>query len=143
MLFNRILRYLDHNQVEYRIAKPNAMADFIVETKGLTWECTITVFEAEKVLLVHSLVLDPVPPHLRNEMALHLAELNQSRVYGNFELDREEGEVRFKTYVDGNATEITPTVIERALLTNLKAMQNALPGIQAHLRRPLRMRARA
>jgi hypothetical protein len=143
MIFHRVTRYLDKNNIEYRIVREEAMADFIVETRGLVWECTITALEKQKALLVHSLMLESVPGHLTGEMALFLASLNQSLVYGNFELDPSQGEIRFKTYVDGQASEITSAAIERALILNIKAMKKALPKIRTFLEQPLRLRVRA
>jgi hypothetical protein len=143
MIFHRVTRYLTKNNIEYRIVREEAMADFIVETRGLVWECTITALEKQKALLVHSLMLESVPSHLNGEMALFLASLNQSLVYGNFELDPAQGEVRFKTYVDGHVSEINSAAIERALILNIKAMKKALPKIRTLLEQPLRLRVRA
>ena len=143
MVFNRVLRYLKHNNIEFRIVQEGAMVDFIVEAKGLAWECTLTTLEREKALVVHSVMLETVPPQLISEMAVFLSNLNQSLVYGNFELCAEEGEVRFKTYLDGRASDITFAAIERALVLNIRAMKKALPKLYTLLERATPLRASA
>ena len=143
MLMQRVLRYLDKNKVEYRAFREESMADFIVETKGLVWECALKALEKRKALVVHSILLESVPEQRFSEMALFLASLNQSMVFGNFELDTRSGEVRFKTYLDGQTSEITTAAIERNLVLHVKTMKKNLPKIQSILNKAQPIRARA
>jgi hypothetical protein len=129
MLFERIIRYLNRNNIDYNVVRDNAMVDFLVETRRGAWEITITVFEEERVCLFHSVLLDSVPQHLRREAAIYLNELNQSRAFGNFEMSTDEGEVRFKTYLDCRLAELTPKSIKRSLMVNVLTMQKHFPTL--------------
>ena len=62
-------------------------------------------------------------------MAEFITRANYGLISGNFEMDFGDGEVRYKTCVDIEGDRFTPAVIKNAVLTNVSAMDQYLPGL--------------
>ncbi|MBP0018071.1 MAG: hypothetical protein J7647_10995 [Cyanobacteria bacterium SBLK] len=50
---------------------------------------------------------------------------------GNFELDFEDGEIRYKTSIDVESDRLTPALIKQIVYPNVMMMDEYLPGILA------------
>lgn len=50
---------------------------------------------------------------------------------GNFELDFNDGEIRYKTSIDVEGDALTHALTKRLVYTNVMMMDEYLPGIQA------------
>lgn len=50
-------------------------------------------------------------------------------VIGNFEMDLDDGEIRYKTSIDIDGDELTPDIIKRLVYANVTMMDEYLPGI--------------
>ena len=64
-------------------------------------------------------------------MAEFIARANYGIVLGNFEIDFSDGEVRFKTSIDVEGSELTPALIEPVMYANVLTMDEYLPGLLA------------
>src|SRR5688500_15171463 len=71
-----------------------------------TWSAFVAAREDEHQLMIHSVLPDDVPKNRRNEMALFLTRANWGMVIGAFEMDLDDGELRFKTAIDVEGTEL-------------------------------------
>ena len=58
-----------------------------------------------------------------------LTRVNYGLAVGNFEIDLDDGEVRFKTSLDAEGSEIGLPLIERLVYANVAAMDQFLPGL--------------
>jgi hypothetical protein len=72
-----------------------------------------------------------VPPHRCAEVSQFLTRANYGLAAGNFELDFEDGEVRYKTVLQIDGDALDPTVLKRSVRSNGLAMETYLPGIGA------------
>ncbi len=72
-----------------------------------------------------------VPEHKRPEIAEFVTRANYDMVIGNFEMDYGDGEVRFKTSIDVEGTELTPELLKPLLYANVLMMDQYLPGIMS------------
>jgi hypothetical protein len=72
-----------------------------------------------------------VPEHKRPEIAEFITRANYDMVIGNFEMDYGDGEVRFKTSIDVEGTELTPELLKPLLYANVLMMDQYLPGIMS------------
>lgn len=112
-----VLEKLNFDEPELLTASDNeAVATFRMPVKGLhgEWVCIIRVFADTQRILVYSIVPRSVPETKRIRMAELLVRINYGLVLGNFEMDWDDGELRYKTSMDIEG--ITPTA---DLLRNL------------------------
>jgi hypothetical protein len=95
-----------------------------------TWKFYAQVVPEHDAILFYSICPLRVPEDARQEAANFLARANYGLATGNFELDFDDGEIRYKTalLVDG---ELSPAAVRRAVRANGIAMETYLPGIGA------------
>jgi hypothetical protein len=95
-----------------------------------TWKFYAQVVDEHDVVLFYSICPLRVPEELRLEAANFLTRANYGLATGNFELDFDDGEIRYKTvvHVDG---ELSAAAVKRAVRANGIAMETYLPGIGA------------
>jgi hypothetical protein len=72
-----------------------------------------------------------VPEHMRPAVADFLTRANYGLRIGNFEMDFDDGEVRYKSSVDFEGTELTRPLIRNAVYPAVQTMDRYLPGILA------------
>lgn len=94
--------------------------------------------EDEQRVVFYSVVPFNVPRELRPLVAEFITRANDGLLVGNFELDYDDGEVRFKTSLDVKGARLTPALVERAVLTNLHATNTYTAGLAALITDPSR-----
>lgn len=70
-----------------------------------------------------------VPADRRVAVAEFLTRANYGLRIGNFEMDFDDGEVRYKSSVDFEAAELTPTLIRNAIYPAVQTMDRYIPGV--------------
>lgn len=93
--------------------------------------CFAQAREEEQQFIFYSYGPENVPEDRRLAMAEFIARANYGIVLGNFELDFADGEIRFKTSIDVESSELTPELIEPVIYANVLTMDEYLPGLLA------------
>ena len=70
-----------------------------------------------------------VPAEMRVPMAEFLTRANYGLRIGNFEMDFEDGEVRYKSSVDFEGIALSPLLIRNTMYPAVQTMDRYLPGI--------------
>lgn len=131
-MFKLVQKYLDRVGIDYEVVKENTAVDFEVMSPQGKWNCLLTLHDNSGVGF-YSTILHPVPDDIRTKMAIYLTLLNNSRLFGNFEIDFKTGDIRFKTYIDCESIELTERIIDRTMLINIATMQKHLPEIMEQM----------
>jgi hypothetical protein len=97
------------------------------------WTVYLAPREDDEQILVHSVVPEDAPVERRRDLALFLTRANFGLVLGNFELDLDDGELRYKTSIDVEDVEIVDKLIDNLVLANVATTDRYLPGIRAVL----------
>lgn len=95
------------------------------------WDCYALPREEEREFLFYSLVPFRVPEEQRQRMAEFICRANFGLTIGNFELDFEDGEVRFKTSIDVTDSELDSPLIRNLVYGNVFTFDRYLPGLLA------------
>jgi predicted RNA-binding Zn-ribbon protein involved in translation (DUF1610 family) len=95
------------------------------------WKFYAQVVDVQNVVLLFSVCPLRVPRERRGEASLFLTHANHGLVAGNFELDLEDGEIRYKTVLQLHEGRIDRPTLKRAVRANGLAMETYLPGIGA------------
>ena len=93
-----------------------------VEGGAAEWVCLVKLDEERHFCLVYSVLSETVPPKKRAEMALFLAEINYDLGVGSFEMDPQDGEVRFRTSLDVEGDRLSRALFERLVTMNITMM---------------------
>jgi hypothetical protein len=125
-MIKKISDYLLKIGVEHATDIQRKALSFDVNTPDGTWPCSILVNRndlSSKVVGVYSTLPVKVPVDLLNHMALFLMCLNNDRLYGNFELDPDTGDLHFKTYLDFENRAFSEKAVEHNMICNISVMQ--------------------
>jgi hypothetical protein len=72
-----------------------------------------------------------VPEAERPDVAEFITRANYGMRIGNFELDFSDGEVRYKSSLDFEGTELSPALIQHAIYPAVQTMDRYLPGLMS------------
>jgi len=97
------------------------------------WSCHVHVYDEDGRVVFVSTALDVVPDETREAMGELCNRANFGLAMGNFELDVDEGEVRFRTSIDTSGTELTTELVRNVVVANVITFDQYLPAIEAVL----------
>lgn len=97
------------------------------------WQCYAKAREAEYQFVFYSVCSAQAAEDCRPALAEFVARANFGLVIGNFELDLDTGEVRYKTSIDVEGDRLTPPLVQNVVYANVVMMDRYLPGIMAVL----------
>lgn len=95
------------------------------------WSCYVQARDENGLCAFYSISPTPAPESKRKVMAEYLTRVNYNMAIGNFEMDMDDGEIRYKTSIDVTGDELTVPLMRQMVYTNLLNMDKYLPGIQS------------
>jgi len=95
-----------------------------------SWDFYAQAVEEKDLVLLYSIVPQRVPVERRVEVSEFLTRANYGLADGNFELDFDDGEVRFKSVLHVPA-ELDEILVKRVVRLNGTALETYLPSIAA------------
>jgi hypothetical protein len=96
-----------------------------------SWTMYFELREDDEQLVVYSLIPARVPPDRRTSVAVFLTRANYGLAIGNFELDLDDGEVRYKTSVDVEGTSLDEPLVDHLLLANIVTVGRYLSALES------------
>ncbi len=93
------------------------------------WTCYGQAREEQSQFAFYSVCPVNVPEGRRLTVAEFLTRANCGLVIGNFEMEWDDGEVRYKTSIDVSGDRLTPALVKQMVYTNVLMMDRYLPGI--------------
>jgi hypothetical protein len=127
-LFQLLLDVLAESEMDFKVAAEHETIRMAIEGDDGRWVAYARVLPSRKVV-VYSVADIHVPEGRRPAMAELLTRANFGIVVGNFEMDYEDGEVRFKTSLDSGGEVFPAAIFQHLLDANLAHMNKYLPGI--------------
>lgn len=128
-LFSALIDYMQEEEWRYEIIEGETVIRFQVKTSAGRLHCYGEVHEEKDWMLFYSYL----PVHIPEEKLAAAAELitraNRGMRIGNFELDYEDGEVRYKTSIDVEGGHLTHKMIDNLLHANLSTMDRYFAGL--------------
>ena len=99
--------------------------------KNGQWVCYAQAREEQAQFVFYSACPVSVPENKRAAMAEFLTRANYGLIIGNFEMDFEDGEIRYKTSIDVEGVQLTTELIKPLAYANVTMMDQYLPGIMS------------
>lgn len=103
------------------------------EGKNARWACFAQAREEQSQFVFYSLCPVNAPADRRAAMAEFLSRANYGLIVGNFEMDFEDGEIRYKTSVDFEGLPLAPAAFRTAVYANVSMMDQYFPGLMSIL----------
>ncbi len=91
--------------------------------------CYAMAREEQAQFVFYSVCATKAPEARRPALAEFMTRANFGLIVGNFELDWNDGEVRYKTSLDVEGDRLTPALVKQLAYANVVTMDRYLPGI--------------
>lgn len=130
-LYDATVAYLRGRDLDLDEDPAEDTVSFPVSLPDAAWHVYAWARDDASELLVHSVLPYHVPVERRTEAALFLTRANLGLSLGNWELDLDDGEVRFKTCLDLNGEPPVPGLIKPQFDANLHTTYRYLAALAA------------
>ncbi len=94
------------------------------------WNCTGYVHEQLDQFVFFSVAPVTAPTERRSAVAEFITRANHGLHIGNFELDYDSGEIRYKTSIDVEGDQLSEALVRQLVMTNVSTMDRYLPGLK-------------
>lgn len=101
----------------------------VAQAAAGVWTCYVRARAGEEQLVFYSVAPRKAPEPTRAAVGEFLHRVNYGTIIGNFELDCDDGEIRFKTSLDAEGEELTDVQLEKLTTFNVRSMGRYLPLI--------------
>jgi len=95
------------------------------------WSCYAQAREEQAQFLFYSMCPVKAVEDRRTAVAEFLTRANYGLFIGNFELDFSDGEIRYKTSIDVEGSQLSPALVKPLVYANVLMMDRYLPGIMS------------
>jgi hypothetical protein len=128
-IFSRLIDFMEEEEWKYEIVEGETVLRFNFKGSAGRLLCYADVEEDKDWLIFYSYLPVNAPPEKMQAMAEYITRANRGMRIGNFELDFEDGEIRYKTSLDIEGGELTNKMIDNLLRANLSTMNRYFPGM--------------
>lgn len=94
----------------------------VAEAPAGVWTCYVKARADEEQLVFYSVAPRKAPETTRAAVGEFLHRVNYGTIIGNFELDCDDGEIRFKTSIDVEGEALTDVQLEQLTTFNVRSM---------------------
>jgi len=130
-IFDALVSFFEEDEWPFEQLEGEPLLRTGFSGKNGKWLCFARAREDAEQFLFYSICPFRAPPERRMAVMEFLTRANYGMIIGNFEMDLEDGEIRYKTAVDVEGGELTSTMIKNLVYINVRMMDKYLPGIKA------------
>jgi hypothetical protein len=128
-IFEVALNFFNQDNWPFSQSEDEPILNLVFQGTNGEWVCYAKAREEENQFVFYSNCQVNVPANKRQAMAEFLTRANHGLVIGNFEMDFEEGLIRYKTSIDVESDRLTPALVKQVVYANVITMDKYLPGI--------------
>jgi hypothetical protein len=125
--------FFDGEDWPYTLVEDDALLRLAFQGESGQWLCYARVYAERDQCAFYSLCPVRAAPERMAAVAEALARANYGLIIGNFELDYDDGEIRYKTSLDSGGAPIAEGQIRSTVYANVATMDRYLPAILAVL----------
>lgn len=128
-IFNALIEFFEEDGWEFQWIPDTSILSMGFSGENGKWLCYAQARESEAQLVFYSVLSVNVPLDKRHKVSEFITRVNYGMVIGNFEMDYDDGEVRYKTSVDLEGSEPGAAMIRQIVYANLIITDRYLPGV--------------
>lgn len=128
-IFNALVEFFEEAEWDFQWMEGASVLSMNFSGKNGKWHCFAQAREAQQQFVFYSVLPVNAPDDKRHKVAELLTRINYGMVIGNFEMDFNDGEIRYKTSVDVEDAELTPPMIRHLVYANIIITDRYLPAI--------------
>jgi hypothetical protein len=132
-IFDTLTQFFQQEAWAYAQLETQPALQMRFQGKNGRWECYAQAREEQAQCVFYSVSPNNVPEDKRPAVAEFLTRANYGLIVGNFEMDWNDGEIRYKTSLDVEGDRLTPALVKQMVYANVLLMDQYLPGLMAVL----------
>lgn len=132
-LLEQVLHFFTTEDWQYTKLQGEPTLAMIFQGEHGQWKCYAKIREEQHQFVFYSVYPTNISPEHLPPISEFLTRANYGMVLGNFELDLDDGEIRYKTSISVEGDRLTSALIKNLVYTNVLTMDRYLPGIRAVL----------
>lgn len=130
-ILEKMLNFFTQDDWQFTKLQGEPILSMAFQGKNGEWTCYAKAREKQQQFVFYSLCPINASEDKRLAAAEFLTRANYGMMNGNFELDFNDGEIRYKTSIDIEGDRLTPALIKNLVYTNVTMMDEYLPGIMS------------
>lgn len=128
-IFNKVIQFFQEEGWHYELDKNRPIVNVVHIGKHGFYFCHVQARDEESLLVFCAVPPLYIPSHRRRLMAELLTRANYGLAVGNFEMDFSDGEVRFRTGIYVEDSDLTIAQIRRLVYNSLSTLDTYMPAI--------------
>ncbi|HVJ47859.1 YbjN domain-containing protein [Desulfitobacterium sp.] len=129
-LFQILYQTLTENGWEFDHDDKNEILRLEIRGVNSDFHCFIIVDEEQESLLCNTHIKHKIPFPKRIEICNFMNRINYELANGNFEMDMDDGEIRFRTYLDLANTEPSQEQMMNLIWNGSQSFDTYYPGVE-------------
>lgn len=130
-IIQALIDFFEKDEWSFSINETEAILQITFQGDNSGWSCYARARETQQQAVFYSIFPVNAPEHKRNAIAEFITRANYGTVIGNFELDFDDGEIRYKTSIDVEDDRLSFALIENLVYANVSTMDKYLPGMMS------------
>lgn len=127
--FNLLIEFFEEDNWDFQWMTGMSVLTLNYSGTNGHWQCYAQAREAQQQLVFYSVLPANAAPAMRNSVAEFITRANYGMVIGNFEMDYDDGEIRYKTSVDVEGSTVTLPLIRQLVYANISIMDHYFPAL--------------
>ena len=128
-LLDAVTSFFREDEWSFRQLEGKPVLSVNFSGKNGQWTCYAHIIEEKEVFIFYSYCPVKAPEDKRHILGDFLTRANYGLYVGNFELDYNDGEVRYKTSIDVEGDRLSTALARRIVYDNISIMDRYLPGV--------------
>lgn len=128
-ILDAMVAFLEEDDWPFRQLEEEPVLALGFQGENGQWSCYAQAREEQAQLIFYSVTPVNAPEERRQALAELLTRVNYGLYIGNFELDLDDGEIRYKTSIDVEGDRLSPALVRQLAYANVFTMDHYLPGI--------------
>ncbi len=133
-IFESVTNFFQEEEWQFQIVQEKQTLRLVFQGNNGKWDCYAKAREEKQQFVFYSLCPIQVPSEKLQAIAEFITRANYGMIIGNFELDFNEGEIRYKTSIDVDGDNLSFALIKQMVYANVMMMDEYLPGIIATIK---------
>ncbi|WP_446399412.1 YbjN domain-containing protein [Coleofasciculus sp. C1-SOL-03] len=130
-IFEAMVNFFQEDNWHYVQLQGRSVLRLAFEGKNGKYDCYAQAIEEQQQFIFYSIGSIKIPKSKRRAVGEFLSRANYGMIIGNFELNFDDGEIRYKTSTNVKNQSLDSDTIKQLVYTNVKMMDEYLPGIIA------------
>ncbi|MCD4786092.1 MAG: YbjN domain-containing protein [Candidatus Eremiobacteraeota bacterium] len=124
-----VKKFLEEEKFKYEVDDDNQIITLFLSGNTGSWMGLANVNQENNQLIFYSVIPSRVPKESRAPVMEFITRANYNLLIGNFEMDMEDGEVRFKTSIDVSGDNLSIALVKNMIYFNFIAIDRHLESL--------------